>query len=525
VKNKVIKLRKQIFNNLKSKAFSYEGSTSKELILYKENQSKLSGRVFYKSDIEELTRKVNSSDIIYLGDFHTFDQNIRNVLRVIRSLKEQNLIIALEMVDTKYQFFIDTYLDGHLTDLEFLESINYHDSWRFPWIHYKLIFDLAKQKNIKILGLNTNGSLEQRDEFAATVLAQSIKDNKNYKHLVLYGELHIAVNKLPQRLDTKITNLSQVILHQNLDEVYWKQIEENNSFEIVKFNDFEFCMNSAPPWIKYESMIYWYENLCDDPDFDIHEYIIENGTKIFNENTHENFSILCEQLIKTSSIQVPSEVTIDFNLYDHTKIQYVEDKILELNKTEHIKIYEHLLCEGLSFKLPNHFAYYCSSYSVNRLSYLCGMHLFNFKNQNINEIQIINSKTNLFIYQTYNYAFAYFFSKIINPHRKCEMYQDFVQMQSQNTIYSSVIRALDANEIDNSLFSKLELFRVNDIALDIGHLLGEYIYRILTDPPNKQELTINYFYYNSKINTFSFSLFKKFILTKFDYQNHQKRQF
>ena len=28
-------------------------------------------------------------------------------------------------------------------------------------------------------------------------------------------------------------------------------------------------------------MIYWYENLCDDPDFDIHEYIIENGKKIF----------------------------------------------------------------------------------------------------------------------------------------------------------------------------------------------------------------------------------------------------
>ena len=50
---------------------------------------------------------------------------------------------------------------------------------------------------------------------------------------------------------------------------------------IVSFSQNEFCIVSAPPWVKYESMVYWYENLCDDPDFDIHEYIIENGKKIF----------------------------------------------------------------------------------------------------------------------------------------------------------------------------------------------------------------------------------------------------
>ena len=34
-------------------------------------------------------------------------------------------------------------LDSTLTEKEFLESINYHESWKFPWHHYKQFFDYA----------------------------------------------------------------------------------------------------------------------------------------------------------------------------------------------------------------------------------------------------------------------------------------------------------------------------------------------------------------------------------------------
>ena len=112
--------------------------------------------------------------------------------------KNDQCILALEMIHSEYQIYIDAYLENHLTDLEFLDSIRYHDSWRFPWTHYKLIFELAKNHNLKVIGLNTNGNLQKRDQFAADKLAEISQANPNSPLIVFYGELHITKNKIPE---------------------------------------------------------------------------------------------------------------------------------------------------------------------------------------------------------------------------------------------------------------------------------------------------------------------------------------
>ena len=72
----------------------------------------------------------------------------------------------MEIVHQKNQEEITRYLNGTITELEFLEGINYHESWRFPWNHYKTFFDLAKKKNFEIIALNSEGTLKERDEIA-----------------------------------------------------------------------------------------------------------------------------------------------------------------------------------------------------------------------------------------------------------------------------------------------------------------------------------------------------------------------
>lgn len=512
MKKHVISLRKQIFNNLKNRAYSYEGSHSIELIEYKKNQSLLSSREFQKSSIDELLESVEDSTITYIGDFHTFDQNIRNIIRIIKYQiqKKSKSIVALEMVDAKYQLYIDSFLQGHLTELEFLESIEYNESWRFPWSHYRLIFELAKKHDIRIIGINTTGGLEQRDQYASELISEMIKINKDLKLLVLYGELHISKNKIPKKVELKNPNIIQTIVHQNLDEVYWSQIEDNYEFEIIKFEKNEFCINSAPPWIKYESMIYWYENLCDDPDFDIHEYIIENGKKIFSNDTSDNFLILCEQLVGAANLNISKEKYEDFNLYDHTSLDFIQEQIDD-------DVSQFLLEQNFSFKLLKKFAYYCSSYSVNRLAYLCGMHIFHIYYSNVKT----HSTESLFIFKTYEYMTSYFFSKVINPHRKCALYKDFLLLQGEDR-FKFNMNILDSNSFD-SAFNNCQIPKLILCSMDIGHLLGEYLYHNIVIENNG--LNISSFLINFKFDEFNFQKTKLSILKGFKYKEHLKRYF
>jgi hypothetical protein len=533
LKSQIIKLRKKIYKNLKEKASSYESRT-REINEYYADQEKFSNRKFKICDINQIKSKVLKSDLFFLGDFHTFDQNIRNVLRILRFIisENKNCILALEMISSDHQLQVDAYMEGHLTDLEFLETIDYHDSWRFPWTHYKLIFELAKKNNIKVIALNTNGSLKERDIHASEIIENISIENQDSKILVLYGELHITINKIPALMKEKCPNLVQTIIHQNLDEVYWKLIKQDIEQGVISFSENEYCIVSAPPWIKYESMIYWYENLCDDPDFDIHEYIIENGKKIFSEDTSENFLLICSDIINHLEFEIDLNIIEDFNLYDHTNLSFVEEKLKLSLRPSLFNFYKYLIETNKSFRFPSNTTFYCSSYSMNRISYLAGIHIFHYflGAENNVAIETLNSKSNQnkFFLFTFENMFGYFFSKIINPHRKCEMYKDLKRMstsskdENSKRILEKSLLLLDRDRF-SSILAGMPLKDIYEISLNVGHILGEYLY-LNYSKGNKQSFDQTQFF-NIKINQKEFCKVRKELLKNQLYQDASKRYF
>ena len=529
MKFKILKLRKSIFNNLKAKAYSYE-ETSEELALYLADQVEASKRRFQLSSFEELSHTVLGSRVIYLGDFHTFDQNVRNVLRIVKHIisKQSQCVLGLEMVSSKHQLYIDTYIDGHLTDLEFLECINYSHSWRFPWTHYKLIFELAKKHKLKVLGLNTAGSLQTRDEYAAKLISKCLNSNSETKMLVLYGELHITYNKIPSILKSKIPDVKFTVIHQNLDEVYWKLIRESQEQGIVKFTQEEYCIISAPPWIKYESMIYWYENVSDDPDFDIHEYIIETGAKIFTEDTSENFLGISLEMIRHLQLGKIEEEIENFNLYDHSNLEYIEQVLVDNVSLTLNRFYQKLITNNISFRLPTSSTFYCSSYSMNRIAYLAGIHILHIylEKNSIFSKDVLNSKSNnkkfmLFVYES---LFGYLFSKIINPHRKCEMYLDIQDsLTSLDSItYNMAYLFMNTNDSSQILKGK-KVFQIYKCSQLIGHILGEYSYIKLNE--KNSQINLNKFLRTISLDKKSFLQTIEHILEDINYKTHRKRYF
>lgn len=528
LKSQIIKLRKKIYQNLKARALDLE-ARNQDLEDYLIEQTESSKRKFKLTDIGTIKDSVTSSDITYIGDFHTFDQNIRNVLRILKvfSNDSNDCVIALEMIHANYQAFIDAYMERHLTDLEFLESINYHHSWRFPWTHYKLIFDIAKKYKMKVIGINTEGTLFERDQFAATTLSNIKKLNPKGKLIVLYGELHITQNKIPKLFKELEPKTTYTIIHQNLDEVYWQLIDNGQEEGIVSFSDSEFCIISAPPWIKYESMIYWYENLCNDPDFDIHEYIIENGKKFFSDDTDETFLQLSLEITNHLDLEFEQDLIEDFNLYDHTQLEFVEEKLMNNLKDEQLKLYQYLIETNRSFKIPGTNSFYCSSYSMNRISYLVGSHIFHLsvpiQNGNLSNP---SPKLKDFILFCYESVYSYFFSKIINPHRKCEMYGDLI-IESSDIVGHERFRKLSIQFLDsqniNMLTENIDLKDIFESALIVGNILGEYLYRSLTIEADIHGLRSELLKFS--LNQEDFLAFRSKLLDQRDYKNHLKRYF
>lgn len=423
-----------------------EGNLSAEFKRFRRDQVVASKRDFQTVGINELQNSIRSSAVVYLGDFHSFDQSTRNFERLLRTLEGEKIILGVEFVYQEHQEYLEFYLTHLITELEFLESINYRESWRFPWTYYRHFFEMARRKEFPIIALNSVGSLKERDQLAAKKIAELLRENPDSKLLVLFGEYHIVADKLP-RLAAEYSGieLKQTIIHQNLDEVYWKLRDEDKEAEIIAFNENEFSLQTSPPWVKYESQIYWYENLTDDPDFDLHEYIMETGLLAFNSSISDNFFFLAKEIARTVGEEVDEDQLEDFNLYDYQRLDLVSEKLESLENKKCIQFYRWLLEQGSGFFLPHRNIFYSSTYSINRMSYLAGMHVLRTIRSEIHresEDALMAGGEAFFIFWFFSCATGYFCSKIINPYRKCDLYLDMREHYQNSATAKELIRPL-----------------------------------------------------------------------------------
>ncbi len=418
---------------MRKRALAQEGPASAELERYRKDQEKLAKRTFNAVPINELFEHIDQSRVIYLGDFHTFDQSSRTLERLLRHMlktKSKKLSLGMEMVYEQDQIYLDSYIQGLISEQEFLESINYHESWRFPWKHYRPFFELAKSKGLEIIALNTKGNLAKRDQHAANLICEYLKANKETTMLVLFGELHIVANKLPQKVSKNFSRAPKYsIIHQNLDGVYWRSGGDDAS--LVRFNKKEFSLQSSPPWVKYESMLYWYENLAEDIEFDLHQSVMDSAS----EEAAENFLYYCGRINRSFNLGLSEDDLEDFNLFDHEQLQTVLERIEQIPHSQLIKWQTEQIKRGKAFKLFSGRDYYCPHFSVNRLAYLAGLHLQDHLRTQSNKpglLSHLQSKKieKRFLGFFYPMLLAYLCAKVINPYRKCDLYQDLL-MQSR----------------------------------------------------------------------------------------------
>ena len=533
------KLQKNLFDYMKNKALSYECEPSQQLKDYSADQKKFSKRNFFLSSLSELIKTIEKSDIVYLGDFHTFDQSSRNMERILRTLVSANnnhLSLGVEFVHTHNQHYIDQYLNNFISEHEFLESIEYRESWHFPWNHYRFFFQMAKKHNLKIIALNSEGDLQSRDHLAAEKIDIYINQHPDTTLLILFGELHIVQDKLPALVTINNPLLVQTIIHQNLDEVFWKLKADQRENQVIKYNDLEFSIQSSPPWVKYESMIYWYENLLEDPEFEIHEYVMDSGLMTFNSTVFDTFIYITEKLSNTFELDLKKEEIEDFNLYDHSKMEYLLTIIESLPSKTDVTLYKKLIETGRAFKIPGEQIYYCSNYSINRISYLAGLHLQNIILKKSKKTTEKATKESATINLIYHIIIAYFSSKIINPYRKCNLYQDLLKDSQGDTTTPELKKDIDlALAIIDQQLSKGELlkeilknqsqFQIYRSVRLVSYFLGDILFDNFYKNDNKNLKSLLKVIFDCPDDEIKYDHFKWTLLPLNDYKNFKKRFF
>lgn len=541
-KSNIQEIHSFIYKYMKKTAHSLEGPLSKDLINYRKNQKAMAKRNFSPSNYEELILSIERSHVVYIGDFHTFDQSSKNLERLLRTLENApyKIAIGVEVVHTQYQDVVDQYLNNYITELEFLEMIDYHDSWRFPWKHYKSFFDLAKRKHLDILALNSAGSLKERDQHAGNLITEYQKQSPDVLLIVLFGEYHITPNKLPKFVKKNFDkNFKHTIIHQNLDEVYFsKDFNQNGTRvgETIKFNESEFSLQTSPPWIKYESMIYWYENLCEDPEFEIHEYIGESGGLGLNSSVPDNLLFICSKTLGAFNLSLPKTALENFNIYDYQKLDFLYKNIESLPQ-KLTTFYQGLVKNGRIFRLPNTTNFYCSNYSLNRISFLAGIHIFNLilleKNCDY-EKQLFTKgkKPTIFLFFLYQAMSAYFSSKMINPYRKCELYTDLKALsllkKSQTGTQKEIMLALDIIDFPHNL--ELHLKSVNLTASFnssrlVAYFLADIIFDKFLSKKNNNFNSILDIIFSGYFEKDEFLKLMKIVLPDLSYKKSKKRFF
>ena len=107
-------------------------------------------------DIKQLISTLNGEKIIYVGEQHTkFSHHIVQ-LNIIKGLykKHKKLAIGMEMFQRKFQPVIDKYINGEISEKQFLKETEYFKRWGFDYNLYKPIIDFARKNKIPVVALN-----------------------------------------------------------------------------------------------------------------------------------------------------------------------------------------------------------------------------------------------------------------------------------------------------------------------------------------------------------------------------------
>lgn len=412
-----IRIRYDLFRQLQNQVQWLVGPEDRELRQYREE---------FESDFEgpwqpvsskQLFKDIAQAEIIFLGDFHALQQSQKAHLRILRhSSMIRPRILAVEFFHSRHQNLVDLYMDGSLSEIEFLEKIKWEANWGFPWENYRPILRYAQKHNLRVFGINSSGDnsrkdlLKQRDKSAAEKILEIRRAHPEHQIFVVIGDLHIASMHLPKQIE-KMKKRQEIIstlsIFQNPEKVYFKLLEkeEEVAVDIVQMGRGKYGLVSVPPWVKWQNYLMFLEQSLDR---ELHSGVFE-----YTDHVGRYLNLISSDF----SVVVPR---------DHFAIYTADDNgfwdlLVDRMDPNSLKLYRRKIQMSQSFFVPEVSVGYLARPTVNHASQLA-MSIFHAHLCHWQKTPKINQEN--FSRLIWLETIQYFGTKIINPKRKTETILD-----------------------------------------------------------------------------------------------------
>jgi hypothetical protein len=383
----------------------------------------------------ELVEKVLEADIVFCGDYHTLSLAQRTPARLLHQAvhRGRKVIIAMEMVYAQHQQVIDEYMAGRVSDDEFLKKIDYRHTWNFLWENYKVIFDFAREHNIRILGINAPGRsgrnhLRERDVFSSRIIARASIDNPDALIFVMDGDWHIAGSHLPaevkKRLDEHGARRKFLRVFQNSTAIYWLLAKRRlaHRIDVVQIKRDTYCVINATPLVKLQSFLNWEQGVEElgYPD------LWEKGI------TRIDYSDQVAQIVNTitSYLDIEVEGLDNFSVYSTADLDFLDVLVRRGDFTAaEIEQIKQQIQHDESYFIPRGNIIYLSNLSLN--------HAAEEATHFINIIcsgypPDVENAVDDFYHRALIEALGFLGSKIINHKRECYRINDYRQFLQEH---------------------------------------------------------------------------------------------
>jgi len=107
-------------------------------------------------DAVEFARRLRDVSVLFIGEEHTNGEFHRVQLRTIEALHAagRKVIIGLEMFPWGDNPALERWRRGELDEPRFLDESRWYEVWSHHWGHYRDIFFFARDKQLRLVGLN-----------------------------------------------------------------------------------------------------------------------------------------------------------------------------------------------------------------------------------------------------------------------------------------------------------------------------------------------------------------------------------
>lgn len=437
----------------------------------------------------ELLHAVSTTDLVYVGDYHTLKQAQRSFLKLIqRRWPHRPLLIALEFVQGRHQKALDDYLARKINEEEFLTRIEYRRHLAFDvWPHFKPLFEEARKQKIPAVAIDLLGTrsttLAERDAYAARRIAAALEKHPGAQLFCLAGQLHVAPPHLPAAVARELSRhrrtLPSLTVYQNCESIWFALQARGRALEAeaALIRPGEWCLLNTPPVVAQQSYLDW---------IDGGESPLEPGSDRV-ERRFKELALLIARFLKLDSKKL-RDALAQFSVYTAGDLSFIRTLPARGFTPKEIRQIERQILSRESYFIPRANAAYLANLSVNHAAEEAAHFLRHISSGAGDEPRPLLDG---FYARALEEAFAFFGSKIVNPRRKCAQEADWLRLLHRGPdaftrdVARMVLRHLriERGETRRSALRDIyasagpELF--NAVTHALGYLLGEKLYYAL----------------------------------------------